>query len=135
VTVKQLDRDELLLRMLQSRYKRIRMVEELIKLSNDRKTQLMIWGIHSDLIDIRREVKLTQDVVILLQEKNLLSEMQGKKNFVKVGEIERELDWPIRIRSQFGPMDAKDYYSSKLRTEIDEHNALLNEILRDVKTN
>ena len=111
------------------------MVEELIKLSNDRKTQLMIWGIHSDLIDIRREVKLTQDVVILLQEKNLLSEMQGKKNFVKVGEIERELDWPIRIRSQFGPMDAKDYYSSKLRTEIDEHNALLNEILRDVKTN
>ena len=65
-TVKKLDRDELLFRMLQSRHKRIRMIEALIKESNARKTQLMVWGIHSDLIDFRRLVKLMQDVVILL---------------------------------------------------------------------
>ena len=98
-TVKQLDRDELLFRMLQSRHKRIRMVEALIKESNDRKTQLMVWGVHSDLIDLRKLVKLMQDIVILLQEKNLLFEIQGKKDYVKVGEIERKLEWPIRIRS------------------------------------
>ena len=99
-TVKQLDRDELLLRMLQSRLKRIRMVEALIKVSNERKIELMVWGIHSDLIDYRKKVKLTQDIVILLQEKNLLFELQGKKNFIKVGDIERKLDWPIRVRTQ-----------------------------------
>ena len=32
-------------------------------------------------------------------------------------------------------MDAKDYYSRKLRTEIDEHNALLLQIERDMSTN
>ena len=72
------------------------------------------------MIDHRKLVKVKQDIVILLQEKNLMLEMQGKKNFKKVGEIERQLDWPIRIRSQFGPIDAKDYYSRKLRAEIDQ---------------
>ena len=40
-----------------------------------------------------------QDIVILLQEKNLILEIQGRKNFVAVGEIERNLDWPILIKS------------------------------------
>ena len=122
--VQKIDRDELLMRMLESRLKRIRIVDKLIAISNHRKTQLMVWGVHSDLIDYRRVVRASQDVVILLQEKNLLLEMQGRKNFVKVGDIEGRLDWPIRIRSKYGPMDSKDYYSRKLRTEIDEHNAL-----------
>ncbi len=96
--VQRLDREELLMRMLNSRLKRIRIVEKLIKVSNERKTQLMVWGVHSDLMDLRKIVRLKQDIIILLQEKNLLAEMQGKKNYIKVGEIERELDWPIRIR-------------------------------------
>ena len=60
--------------------------------------------------------------------------MHGRKNFVKVGEIELKLDWPIRIRSKYGPMDAKDYYSRKLRFEIDEHNAVLVGIEWDLQT-
>ena len=60
--------------------------------------------------------------------------MQGKKNFVKVGEIERELDWPIRIRNQFGPIDANDYYSRKLRAEIDQQNAVFIMMQRDMAT-
>lgn len=95
----------------------------------------MVWGVHSDLIDYRRVVRVAQDVVILLQEKNLLSEMQGRKDFIKVGDIEGKLDWPIRIRSKYGPIDSKDYYSRKLRSEIDEHNALLIQIQRDMETN
>jgi len=102
------------------------MVEKLINVTVERRALLNVWGVHSDLIDLRRQVKLTQDIVILVQEKNLLFEMQGSKNFIKVGDIERQLDMPIRIRSKWGPMDSKDYYSRKLRTEIDEHNALLN---------
>ena len=31
-------------------------------------------------------------------------------------------------------MDAEDYYSKKLRTEIDEHNAILSSIEKDFKT-
>ena len=74
------------------------------------------------------------DIVILVQEKNLIFEMHGRKNFIKVGEIELKLDWPILIRSKFGPMDAKDYYSRKLRTEIDDNNALLRQIEKDMQT-
>ena len=36
--VQKIDRDELLMRMLQSRLKRIRIVDELITISNQRKT-------------------------------------------------------------------------------------------------
>ena len=34
-----------------------------------------MWGVHSDLIDVRRQVKISQDIVILIQEKNLLYEL------------------------------------------------------------
>ena len=130
-----IDREELLAKMLQSRLKRIRIVERLIKVSNERKAWLSVWGLHSDLIDYRRLVRLMQDIVILLQEKNLLIEMRGGKNYTKVGEVERKVNWPIKIRSRFGPMDANDYYSRKLRSEIDDHNFLLVFIERDIQTN
>lgn len=59
------------------------------------------------------------DIVILLQEKNLLIMMAGRKNYIEVGDIERQLDWPIRIKPA-GHFDGDDFYSSKLRQEIDE---------------
>lgn len=61
--------------MLLSRLRRIRIVEKLIRLSHERYRKLSVWGLHSDLIDYRRLVTITQDVVILLQEKNLLAEL------------------------------------------------------------
>ena len=122
------------MRMLQSRLKRIRIVNNLLKISGERRYKLLVWGVHSDLIDARRLVRVMGDIVILVQEKNLIFEMHGRKNFIKVGEIELKLDWPILIRSKFGPMDAKDYYSRKLRTEIDDNNALLRQIERDMQT-
>ena len=66
------------MRMLQSRLKRIRIVQKLIVVSNERKNILNVWGLHSDLIDYRKLVRVTQDIVILLQEKNLLFELQGR---------------------------------------------------------
>lgn len=35
------------------------------------------------------------------------------------------------MRSKYGPIDANDYYSRKLRGEIDEHNAILGQIEAD----
>ena len=133
-TAKQLDRDELLLRMMNSRMKRIRMVQKLIKFSNDRKTELLVWGLHSDLIDYRKRVKVMQDIVILVQEKHLLLEVSGSKKYVQVGNIERKLDWPIRIKSQFA-LDNEDHYSRKLRTEIDRQNGILKGVEEDQAAN
>ena len=61
--------------------------------------------------------------------------MRGGRNYTKVGDVERKVNWPIKIRSRFGPMDANDYYSRKLRSEIDDHNFLLVFIERDIQTN
>lgn len=52
------------------------------------------------------------DIVVLLQEKNLLAEMRGAKKYTVVGEIEAELDWPLRIKNDF---ESKDFFSSELR--------------------
>ena len=35
-----------------------------------------------------KKVKALQDVVVLMQEKNLLDEVANKKSYIKVGEIE-----------------------------------------------
>ena len=94
--------------MLNSRNKRIRILQLLVKESNARRIELLQWGNHSELISVRMKVRVAQDIVVLLQEKNLLAEMNGSKNFIKVGEIERQLDWPLRLRTKYGPLDAKD---------------------------
>ena len=130
-----MDREQLLLKMLNSRQKRIRILEKLIKAAREISIEGLTWGNHSELIDTRLKVRAVQDVVILLQEKNLLAELNGSSNYIKVGEIEREQDWPLRLRTKYGPLDAKDYYSKKLRTQVDEHNALLNNLTNDIKIN
>lgn len=45
----------------------------------------------------QRLVRIKQDVVVLLQEKNLLDEVAGAKH-IKVGEIEREVNWPLSLK-------------------------------------
>ena len=83
--------------------------------AKDRAVENLTWGVHSELISVRMKVRVVQDIVILLQEKNLLAEMNGQSDFIKVGDIEREVDWPLRLRTKYGPLDARDYYSKKLR--------------------
>ena len=57
--------------------------------SKDRAVENLTWGNHSELISVRMRVRVAQDIVILLQERNLLAEMNGSSNYIKVGEIER----------------------------------------------
>ena len=80
------------------------------------------------------KVRIIQDVVVLLQEKNLLDEVAGAKNFVKVGEIERELNWPLSLKQKHD-VEGGDYFSRKLRTQIDEYNAIVNMIVMDISLN
>lgn len=54
-----LDRDELLARMLKSRLKRIRIVDKLIKISKERNTWLNVWGLHADVFDLRKIIRVT----------------------------------------------------------------------------
>ena len=63
-----------------------------------------------------KKVKALQDVVVLMQEKNLLDEMANKKTYIKVGEIEQQLNWPLSLRQKYGSTENKDYFSKKLRT-------------------
>ena len=92
-----LDREELIIRMINARQKRIRIVERLFEVANAHRYQLSTWGLHADLFDMRKLVRPLNDIVILLQEKNLIAQMSGKKIYIEVGEIERQLDWPLRI--------------------------------------
>ena len=64
----------------------------------------------------------------------MLDEVAGKKH-IKVGEIERELNWPLSLKQKYGPMEGNDYFSRKLRMQIDEYNAIVTMVVKDIKTN
>lgn len=78
---------------------------------------------------------MLQDVVVLCQEKHFLAELIGAEKYVKVGEIERELNWPLQLQDRYGTdKQNAEYFSKKLRMQADEHNAILNMIQADIKT-
>ena len=93
------------------------------------------YGLHSDMVGITRKVRILQDVVVLLQEKNLLDEVANKKDYIKVGEIEQQLNWPLSLRQKYGSQENNDYFSKKLRTQIDEYNMIVSMIENDIAEN
>jgi len=52
--------------MINSRQKRIRIVEKLFKIANAHKYELMTWGLHADLLDMGKLGRGMNDIVILL---------------------------------------------------------------------
>ena len=87
---------------------------------------------HADLLDFRKLTRIMTEVVILLQEKNILAEAQGKK-FVKVGMIERHVKWPIEIK-RVASIVRDDFYSKKLRQDIQEQGAFIAIVEREAQT-
>ena len=75
--------------MLSQREKKIQQVQKLLKQAKQMNEEFTTYGLHSDVVGIQRKVRVIQDVVVLLQEKNLLDEVANKKDFIKVGEIEQ----------------------------------------------
>lgn len=72
------------------------------------------------------------DIVVLAQEKNLLEEFYGGKKFVKVGVIEEELNYPLRVSEKYGSMEDNDYFTRRIRIQFDEHLACLNAVESDM---
>ena len=71
---------------------------------------------HSRKFTVGMVVRVCEDIVKLLQQKNLILEYQGKR-FIKVGLIEEQVGYRMRVTRQ--PIDgSKDYFERKLEFEI-----------------
>ena len=130
------DREQMLDAMLATREQKIKQITALTKQAKIRNDELEgDWGWHSEKVALRQIVRVLQDVVVLCQEKHFLAELLGAQKYVKVGEIERELNWPLQLQDRYGPdKQNAEYFSKKLRMQADEHNAILNMIYADIKT-
>ncbi len=75
------------------------------------------------------KVRVCEDIVVLLQHKNLIAEYNGRR-FIKVGVIEKELGIMMRI-PKFDPGQIRDYQSRKLENDINQGGDLLEMLTRD----
>jgi hypothetical protein len=80
-----------------------------------------------------KKVRILSDIVVLAQEKNLLDEYYGVQGYKKVGKIEAELNYPLRVSERFGSMEDNDYFTKRVRVQFDEHMACLNAVETDMK--
>ena len=71
-------------------------LEELFKKLTDRSAELNTWLLHSEIVCYSMKVRVCEDIVVLLQHKNLIAEYNGRR-FIKVGVIEKELGIMMRI--------------------------------------
>ena len=62
-----------------------------------------------------KKVRLLSDIVVLAQEKNLLDEYYGIPGFKKVGVIEEELNYPLRVSERYGSIEDNDYFTRRVR--------------------
>ena len=58
----------------------------------------------------------------------MLDEFYGVKGFIKVGEIEQELNFPLQVTEKYGSMADKDYFTRRMRVQFDEFLASLNAV-------
>lgn len=76
-------------------------------------------------------VRECEEIVKLLQQKNLLNEFYGRR-FIKVGEIEERVGYRMRVSR--GPIDDKDYFERKLETECLEGDQITEILEREMDT-
>lgn len=49
----------------------------------------------------------------------MLDEFYGVKGFIKVGEIEQDLNFPLQVTEKYGSMADKDYLTRRMRVQFD----------------
>ena len=54
--------------------------------------------------------------------------------FKKVGVIEAELGYPLRIAEKYGSMEDNDYFTRRMRIQFDEYAGVLNLVEFDMQT-
>lgn len=111
------------------------MIKFLLSKALDRSVMLNEWGVHSAIISCTQKLRILSDIVVLAQEKNLLDEYYGSKTFKKVGVIEAELGYPLRIAERYGSMEDNDYFTRRMRVQFDEYLGCLGLVEFDMKTN
>ena len=62
----------------------------------------------------------------------MLDEFYGVKGFIKVGEIEQELNCPLQVTEKYGTVADKDYFTRRMRAQFDEFTACLNAVERHI---
>lgn len=111
----------------------MKFIEGLHKQAIDRRNELSSWIAHSKLVTCGMVVRVCEDIVKLLQQKNLMLEYQGKR-FIKVGPIEEQVGYKMRVTRH--PIDgSRDYFERKLEFEIDDGELVIQIAERELHTN
>ncbi len=85
-----------LFKILKRQQRRLKGLEELYKKMADKAAELNTWLLHSEIVCYSMKVRVCEDIVVLLQQKNLIAEYNGRR-FIKVGVIEKELGIMMRL--------------------------------------
>lgn len=91
----------------------------------------MTWVAHSAKFTTTRKVRICEDIVKLLQQKNLLLEYYGKRN-IKVGEIEARVGYRMRLSRQLS--NDASYLVRKLAMENEEGEEVVIILEREMVT-
>jgi len=82
--------------MLKIQKRRLKALEEIFKKMTDKAAELNTWLLHSEIVCFTMKVRVCEDIVVLLQHKNLVAEYHGRR-YIKVGVIEKELGIMMKI--------------------------------------
>lgn len=117
--------------VLLKRERKVRLFEHLYKKAMEHRNELMTWLTHSKVFTTERVVKECEEIVKLVQTKNLMNEYYGKKH-VKVGQIEEKVGYKMRVTRD--PIDDTNYFERKLQTEVDEGEVLISILENELGT-
>jgi len=125
--------------VLARRQKRIRVIDELIKAAVARRDQILVWGVHADIVAHQMKIRVMEQIVRYSQELNIILESHGRPNAITVGIIEKKVGFMPYVgkdgkKGKYGPMD-KEYGYRKIVIQVTESQELLDILMGDMATN
>ena len=122
-----------LVAMAERRNKKLLFMQALYKRAVERKNEMQTWIQHSQTIATESVVRVCEQIVDLLQQKNLMKEWMGSK-FIKVGVIEQKVGYKMN-KSEPTIDDPEAFLLRKLQTECTEREAKLKRLIKDAAMN
>lgn len=120
-----------LIRLMLRREKKVQVMEQIYKDALARRDELTTWVSHSATISMNMKVRICEDIIHLIQQKQLLNEFYARR-FIKVGVIEEKLKYVPRPKNQWRlNKDSKDQYHNFLTLEVDEHERVFEILERE----
>ena len=62
-------------------------------------------------------------------------EAHGQSDFIKVGEIEQQINWPLRVEEKYGSVEDQEYFTRRMRIQFDEFMICMQALERDIEIN